>query len=177
MDRPDPTTRPPPQIPDLVRTLEDFGVVWLLAGSYVLTLHGADLEPNDLDVVVRRDPENLARLARCLEHLDATPAWYGEGNPWIESLEACLDWRPDPATTQHLDHLFVTRLGMLDIPFEFLPPYDTLLDGATTIPIGGIPVNVCDPKRVLAALETRDRKKDRARSEIYADMRKRLGMA
>ncbi len=177
MTRPDPKTRPAPQIPELVRTLEEFGVVWLLAGSYVLTLHGADLDPNDLDVVVRRDPANLARLARCLDHLDATPAWYGEGNPWIASLDACRAWRPEPATIEHLDHLFVTRLGMLDVPFEFLPPYEDLLDGATQIPIGGVPVTVCDPRRVLRALEARDRKKDRARSKLYADMRKQLGMA
>lgn len=176
MVRPDPTKRPPPQIPELVRTLDAFGVDWLLAGSYVLTLYGAELEPNDLDVVVRRDQENLDRLARCLTHLDARPAWYGEGNPWIESLEACLAWRPEPATIKHLDHLFVTRLGMLDIPFEFLPPYDALLHGASEIRIEDMPVTVCDPTRVLAALETRNRKKDKLRAQEYARMRTMFGM-
>ena len=172
----DPRDRPPLNAEEMVAGLAKFDVTWLLAGSYVLKLHGAELEPNDLDVVVERSPRNLERVARLLEHFEAVPQWCGQPEWDIGTVEDHLAWRPWPATVEHLDQLFVTRHGMFDVPFRLVPPYETLLDGATEMKIGEHPVAVCDPRRVLRALEARDRKKDRARAEVFAEMRRRFGM-
>lgn len=174
--RPDPTRKIPPDIPALIDALSRHDVVWLLAGSYVLTLYGADIVPNDLDVVVRRDPENLHQLARCLEELDAVPFWSGDPK-WDHGTPADhLAWRPEPATITHLDQLFVMRHGMLDIPFALVPDYATLIDACSPRNVGGHMVDICDPRSVLVALEPRQRSKDKARRAIYAEMRKKFGL-
>ncbi len=160
----------------MVAVLEGHGVTWLLAGSYVLKLHGANLVPNDLDVVVRRDPENLERAARCLESLEAVPQWVDDPKWDIGTIDDHRTWRPWPATIQHLDQLFVTPFGMLDLPFALVPDYAELLPGSSVMPVGAHDVTVCDPRRVLRALEHRNRRKDRARAAAIADMRARFGM-
>ncbi|MEO1605532.1 MAG: hypothetical protein AAFU34_09455 [Pseudomonadota bacterium] len=176
LDRPDPTTKIAPDIPALITALSKNDVTWLLAGSYVLALFGADIEPNDLDVVVCRDPENLKRLARCLEELDAVPFWSGDPKWDHGTPDDHAAWRPEPATIEHLDQLFVTRHGMLDIPFALVPDYDTLISQCSQREIAGHMVDICNPRSVLIALEPRQRAKDRARRAIYSDMRKRFGL-
>ena len=147
-----------------------------MAGSYVLTLHGAKIEPNDLDVVVRRDPQNLARLANCLDDLGAVPFW-GDDPKWdLGSPADHLAWRPDPPTTTHLDQLFVTRLGMLDVPFALVPDYAELIGGCSKQVVAGHEIDVCDPRSVLIALERRNRKKDQARRAIYLVLREEFGL-
>ena len=51
----------------LARTEVDFIIVGMTAGI----LHGAPVTTVDVDVVHRRSPENVARLLRALEELDA----------------------------------------------------------------------------------------------------------
>jgi hypothetical protein len=177
MARPDPTAKIPPDIPALIAALSMHDVVCLLAGSYVLALYGAEIEPNDLDVVVRRDQANLDRLARCLNDLDAVPFWCGDPAWDFGTPEEHRAWRPDPATIEHLDRLFVTRHGALDIPFELIPDYSDLIGGCTQRKVTGHSVDVCDPRSVLLALERRQRKKDSVRQAIYAEMRERFGLA
>lgn len=169
----DPTDRPALQFSRLVRVLADHDIRWVLCGSQVLALHGAKLAPNDLDVVPDLDPDNLVRVAACLKALDAIPALLGGKNI---PLEACHAWRPDPPTAENLDHLLVTSLGMLDIVIKNADPYASLLDGATPMSADGTPYLACDPRRVLKALEGRNRKKDQARRPAYEAMRRRFGM-
>ncbi|MEJ6401474.1 hypothetical protein [Yoonia sp. 2307UL14-13] len=173
----DPTDRPALQPTALIKALATHDVQWVLCGSQVLALHGADLAPNDLDVVPELSPENLHRVAACLRDLEAVAAyldgWGGERG----TLEACTAWRPDPPTADHLDWLFVTERGMLDIVIAHADPYDSLMDGATERDADGTPYWCCDPRRVLKALEKRNRKKDTAREAVYRDMRRKLGMS
>ena len=175
-NKPDPTVKIPPDIPALVSALARYNVTWLLAGSYVLTLNGADIQPNDIDVVVRRDPENLDRLAGCLEELAAVPFWSGDPKWDLGSPDDHRNWSPKPATIEHLDQLFVTRHGMLDIPFALVPDYAELIDDCSQSRVAGHLIDVCDPRSVLIALEPRQRKKDKARQAIYAEMRKKFGL-
>ena len=149
---------------------------WVLCGSYVLKLYGADLSPNDLDVVPDLAPDNLERLAGCIETLDTVAAYMENWEHPRNTPEACAAWTPRPATPENLDWLLVTPLGMLDIVIENAAPYDELMDGATKFASAGTSFWTCDPKCVLRALETRTRKKDKERSDVYAAMRARFGM-
>jgi len=172
----DPSARPPLQRVPLIHALARHRVRWVLCGSEVLRLHGADLTPNDLDVVPDLAPDNLGRLAGCLSELQAVAAYLEGWGGARGTLQACRDWRPSPATADHLDWLLVTRFGMLDIVVAKAEPYDILMQGASHYLAAGVPYMACDPRRVLAALEGRTRAKDRARAGIYADLRRRLGM-
>ena len=134
MRRLDPRDRPALNAEALVAALAEHGVTWLLAGSYVLKLHGAEIEPNDLDVVADRTPENLTRLAACLTALDAIPSWSNDPKWNLGTLDDHRAWTASPATLDHLDQLFVTKHGLLDVPFALIPPYETLLPRRDTGP-------------------------------------------
>ena len=70
----DPRDRPPQQLEPMVAALARHQVEWVLIGSQVLALYGADLVPNDLDVLPELSPTNLQRLAECLNELGAVAA-------------------------------------------------------------------------------------------------------
>lgn len=173
----DPTDRPPQQLNALVATLDRHEVEWVMVGSQVLALYGANFQPNDLDVLPKLTDDNLKRVAACLSELRATKAyldgWGGERG----TLDACIGWTPDPATAENLDWLMVTPLGMLDIVIAFASePYEVAIAYSEKRKIGDAVVSVCDPRRVLVALEARSRTKDAERWREYQRLRKTFGM-
>jgi hypothetical protein len=172
MPRPDPRQRPRPRLAALVGALAEHEVRWVMTGSTVLAAYGADLVPNDLDVVPALDDANLRRLAELLERVGALPA-YGPDWPQRPPLAVCLAWRPEPLTEKNLDHLFVTGLGMLDVPPRITGTYDELIGQATTVEVAGVPVRVCEPEQVLVRLPG-TRRKDRERTAVYETVRQRL---
>lgn len=169
----DPLARPALQLPALLNALREHEVDWVLSGSMVMAVHGADVTPNDLDVVPAPDPANLRRLAALLEDLAAVPAHFPE---WADgmSLRECHDWSPEPPTLERLDHLFVTRLGMLDVPPSLTGTYEQLRPGASRMELAGVPVWVCDPEEVLRRIPDPPRAKDVRRAATYAAVRERL---
>ncbi len=148
-------------------------VDWVMSGSVVLAVYGADVQPNDLDVVPSPDPDNLQRIADLLVELEAIPAY---DPSWRNGLteERCRSWRPEPLTLAQLDHLFVTRLGMLDVPPELTGTYAHLRTGATELELAGTPVWVCDPHEVLKRVPDPPRPKDLARADACAELREQL---
>jgi hypothetical protein len=169
----DPLARPAPQIPLLVQQLDRHQVRWVMSGSTVAALYGAVLVPNDLDVVPALDKANLARLAALLGALHAVPAYIPP--PWEgPTLEECRSWCPGPPTAEHLDHLFVTSLGMLDIPPALTGSYEQLMARARSVAIAGAEVWICDPRQMLDRLPAKVRAKDAARATAYAALRERL---
>jgi hypothetical protein len=169
----DPLARPPARIAPMVRELRRHQVRWVMSGSTVAALYGAALVPNDLDVVPALDDQNLQRLAGFLDALDAVPAYVP---PPVKgpTLQECRAWRPEPPTAEQLDHLFVTSLGMLDVPPTLTGTYEDLMAGARAVTLAGIEVWICDPWQMLDRLPAKARAKDIARAEIYADLRERL---
>jgi hypothetical protein len=169
----DPQARPPAQIPLLVQQLHRYRVRWVMSGSTVAALYGAALIPNDLDVVPALDEQNLVRLASLLDALDAVPAYFPPPREGL-TLEQCRTWRPDPPTAEQLDHLFVTSLGMLDIPPRVTGSYEELMASARPVTLAGIQVWICDPGQMLDRLPAKARAKDTARAATYAALRERL---
>ncbi|HEX6497983.1 MAG TPA: hypothetical protein VF054_03015 [Micromonosporaceae bacterium] len=168
----DPTARPQVRLVPLVRFLAEREIEWVLTGSTVLALHGGRLVPNDLDVAPRLDGDNLQRLAEALDDLDAVPAFVPEWGD-MSGPEECRSWTPRPATEQNLDHMYVTRLGMVDVVPRICGRYDELVEHATTVDIAGVPVAVCALSAVLDRLRGRGRAKDVQRAAIYADLEQR----
>jgi len=56
---------------ELLRRLVDAGVEFIALGGAAAVLHGAPITTEDLDIVHRRSPENVARLKTLLDKLDA----------------------------------------------------------------------------------------------------------
>lgn len=56
---------------ELLRRLADAGVEFIVVGGAAAVLHGAPITTEDLDIVHRRSPQNVARLKSLLDELDA----------------------------------------------------------------------------------------------------------
>ena len=64
--------RPPPTRPAQVfETLKRHDVEYLTIGGVAVQMHGHERTTGDVDIVVRRSPENLAKLGRALEEMRA----------------------------------------------------------------------------------------------------------
>ncbi|CAN5756233.1 hypothetical protein BH23ACT8_BH23ACT8_20930 [soil metagenome] len=166
-----PTARPRALAPDLRRPLDpaelarrlaSSGVDWVLVGSCVLVLHGARLEPGDLDVVPDRDPANLARLARLLDSLGAVPA-HVPGWEHTLTVAECRRWTPRTAAVTNLDHQFVTAHGLLDIVPLLTGAYESLVRGSVALDAWGTRVRAADAVAIATDIATRTRAKDPAR--------------
>jgi hypothetical protein len=88
-----------------VRALVNGRVDFLLVGGFAAVLHGAPVTTFDIDIVPARDEENLSRLLRVLDGLDA-----------VYRIGAERRLKPD---LSHLSspghHNLMTRCGPLDV--------------------------------------------------------------
>ena len=139
---------------EILRLLAAGEVEFIVVGMTAGILHGAPLTTVDLDVVHRRDPENVARLLRVLEELDAV-------------------YRHDPRrlrpAASHLTgsghQLLTTTLGDLDClgTIDQDRGYEDLLDQAVELKLaGGLSVRVLSLAALIEAKERSGRPKDLA---------------
>ncbi len=157
----------------MLEALRSHEIRWIMTGSTVLAAYSSELHPNDLDVTRALEAANLIRVAALLAELDAIPIH----NPaWKDSLtvEQCHAWKPEPASEEQLDHLFVTKLGMLDIVPRRCGTYEELVPEATHVEAFGEELLICDPNEVLRRMPPRPRKKDQRRAAQLLDIRERV---
>lgn len=90
----------------LIATLTQAEVEFIVIGGFAATAHGSAHLTVDLDVVYRRTPGNIERLARALEPLQ----------PYLRGAPPGLPFRFDVATIQQgLNFTLVTQAGDLDL--------------------------------------------------------------
>jgi len=90
----------------LLRLLTGDGVEFILVGGAAATAHGSVRLTRDLDIVYRRTPENLARLAACL----------APHRPYLRGAPPGLPFQFDRDTLQRgLNFTLTTDLGWLDV--------------------------------------------------------------
>ncbi len=97
---------------ELLKQLTGAGVEFIVVRGAAAVLHGAPITTEDLDIVHRRSPENVARLKTLLDRLDA----------YVREL-ANRRLPPQESTLLGEGHVLLsTRLGPLDC-------LGTLIDG------------------------------------------------
>ncbi len=90
----------------LLTALASRGVSFIIIGGAAATAHGSARLTQDLDVVYRRDDENLRRLADALDELGV----------YLRGAPPGLPFQPDAETLRHgLNFTLGTRLGDLDL--------------------------------------------------------------
>lgn len=147
---------------------------FVVAGSVAVASYGVDLDPGDLDIVPETSGENLRRLAQALTDLEAQPlgpfgSWTrretGEWKwaPRPTSERELAEWAADPGDVDSFDHLFVTRLGNLDVVPRIAGDYDRLAGRAVPKSSHGVLVPVAHVDELLARLTIPRREKDRDR--------------
>lgn len=126
---------PPQRLTTLLARLAASGADFLLVGGLAAVAQGAPLTTVDVDVVHRRDAENVDRLLAFLESVDARYRGRPAGQVLRPTREALLG-------AGH--QLLVTDLGPLDLlgAIEGGRDYPSLLPEAVAILVEGQPVRV-----------------------------------
>lgn len=142
-----------PDLFAMIRTLRAHEVEFIVIGGVCAVLHGAPLTTFDLDIVHRRSDENIARLMRALESLDA---------------HFRLHPRRIAPNASHLagpgHHLLTTRVGPLDVlgvVDVVNKDYEQLLPHTTQLTFEGRPLLILDLETLIQLKEGLDRPKDR----------------
>ena len=141
----------------ILAVLAEQRVDYVMIGGLAATIHGSDLVTFDIDITPATDDENLARLSRALDELDArirTPD-AADGLPFAHDAASLAR-----ATVWNL----VTNAGDLDLAMmpDGTQGYDDLRRDAIAIVIIGIPTRVAALADVIRSKEAAGREKDRA---------------
>jgi hypothetical protein len=148
----------------LLRLLARARVEFIIVGGAAATVHGSSRLTQDLDIVYRRSPDNLRRLAEALS----------PHHPYLRGAPAGLPFRLDAETLQRgLNFTLVTDLGDLDLLGEIAGGgnFEALLDHAQLIEVYGAGCYVLGLERLIEVKRAAGRPKD---FEAIAELEKIL---
>jgi hypothetical protein len=139
--------------PALIALLSSGNVEYIVVGGVAAGLHGSAHVTFDLDVVYRRTPENLERIATTLAPI----------RPYLRGVPEGLPFVLDVATlTRGLNFTLRTELGDLDLLGEIAGggTYDQLLGDAEPTIFEGHPFQCISLRRLIALKRAAGRPRD-----------------
>jgi hypothetical protein len=141
-------------LPALLAKLCDAGVEFIIVGGAAAVVQGAPITTNDLDIVHRRTPENVARLLEVLLKLDATMR-YDLANRGLRPTAEMLAGKGQINLS--------TSLGPIDPLCELDEGigYEELLAHSQSVIDEGRPLRVLDLPTLIAVKAKAGRPKDR----------------
>jgi hypothetical protein len=154
-----------------LRVLAHGGVEFIVVGGVAARAHGSARLTNDLDVLYRRTPENIASLVTALE---------GHG-PYLRGAPRGLPFRWDAATIERgLNFTLTTSFGDLDLLGEIVGGggYGALVADSTAIAVFGVEVRCLNLDRLIHVKRAAGRPKDLeviAELEALLEERDKLG--
>jgi predicted nucleotidyltransferase len=137
----------------LLRLLAGTGVEFILVGGAAATAHGSARLTQDLGIVYRRTPENIARMVGAL----------AGHHPYLRGAPKGLPFKWDATTIQHgLNFTLTTDLGDLDLFGEIIGggTYESLQNDALEIELFGIKCICVGLARLIDAKRAAGRPKD-----------------
>jgi hypothetical protein len=148
-------TKPKPDFLNILKSLAEYEVDFIVVGGICAVLHGAPISTFDLDVVHSRSPENIARLMSALESLEAY--YRGQGSRILKPKEHNL------SSPGH--QLLMTRSGPLDllgIVGKGLG-YEELIESTVELSLSkGLKVRILNLETLIRTKEETARDKDKA---------------
>lgn len=151
----------------LLATLMHADVEFIVIGGFAATAHGSAHLTVDLDLVYRRTPANIARLARALEPLQ----------PYLRGAPPGLPFRFDVETIrQGLNFTLVTLAGDLDLLGEATGggTWEALLPRSEIRDLAGLACRFVDLPTLIHLKRAAGRPKDLERiAELEALQRER----
>lgn len=139
--------------PAAITLLSAGRVEYIVIGGVAATIHGSAHITYDLDVLYRRTPENIERLATTLDTI----------RPYLRGAPDGLPFRLDAATiTRGLNFTLQTTLGDLDLLGEVTGggTYDQLRPEAVTGTLDGLEFHCVSLRRLIIMKRAAGRRKD-----------------
>lgn len=137
----------------VLRALADAGVRFIIVGGAAATAHGSARLTQDLDVVYRRDAENLRRLAGALEPHE----------PYLRGVQPGLPFALDEDTlARGLNFTLVSKLGDLDLLGEIVGGggFDDLIEDSIEIELFGVRCHCLGLRKLIEVKRAAGRPKD-----------------
>jgi predicted nucleotidyltransferase len=144
----------------LLRALDAAGVEYVLVGGAAATVHGSARLTLDVDVVYRRTPDNLARVAASL-------APY---RPYLRGAPPGLPFSLDVETLQSgLNFTLITAIGPIDLLGEIVGGgrYEDLLPETVTVSAFGVMCRCLSLDQLIRAKRAAGRMRD---LEVLAEL-------
>jgi predicted nucleotidyltransferase len=138
---------------ELLRRLVAGGVEFIVIGGVAASAHGSPRFTQDVDVVYRRTPENLARIVEAL----------GPVQPYLRGAPPGLPFRFDLETLRRgLNFTFTTTLGAIDILGEVVGAgsYEALLPHSARRDAFGVTCQVVNLRKLIDLKRAAGRPKD-----------------
>jgi predicted nucleotidyltransferase len=140
------------QFAELLRILATNQVEFILVGGVAAAAHGSPRVTQDLDILYRRNKDNIAALVRALSPY----------HPYLRGAPPGLPFRFDEVTVRAgLNFTLVTSLGSIDL-FGMIPggDYDELVPHCLTVEVFGIQCKVLDLETLISTKKAAGRPKD-----------------
>jgi len=140
---------------ELLGVLVEHGVDFILIGGLGATVHGSPYATVDVDIVPRRDRNNLKSLSNALRAIDARVYVSADETLRFEHDGASLA----DSTVWNL----ATAFGGLDITYfpAGTTGYSDLAERSQSIDVGGVVVRVAALEDIIRSKEAANREKDR----------------
>ncbi|HEY7583105.1 MAG TPA: hypothetical protein VIB78_05745 [Acidimicrobiia bacterium] len=154
----------------IFRVLSEHRVDYVLVGGLAGVVHGSPAMTNDADIVPRRSPENLAKLAAALRDLEARLRVVDEPEG--------VAFDPHPALLDSMAMLnMTTRCGDLDLTFApaALSDYEALLAASVEFELAGCSVKVAALSDIIRSKEAANRPKDLITLPILRALAEEIG--
>ncbi|HKX74207.1 MAG TPA: hypothetical protein VJR05_02360 [Acidimicrobiia bacterium] len=154
----------------IFRVLSEHQVDYVLVGGLAGVVHGSPSMTNDADIVPRRSPENLAKLAAALRDLEARLRAVDEPDG--------VAFDPHPVLLESMARLnMTTRCGDLDLTFApaALSDYEALVAGSIEFELAGCRVKVAALSDIIRSKEAANRPKDLITLPILRALAEEIG--
>lgn len=141
---------------EICAVLVEEGVDFVVLGGFAAIVHGSPLPTEDIDIFPSRSDENLKRLARALNRLNAK----------IRTADEPVETRIDAAFIKNMPHMLnlVTDFGDIDLVFSpagTLVGFDEWVKGSQTAQLrDGLIVKVASLNDIIGSKTAANRVKD-----------------
>jgi predicted nucleotidyltransferase len=138
---------------DLLNALKGGGVEFILVGGMAAIAHGSARVTQDLDIVYRRNPENLAKVALALKNF----------HPYLRGAPPGLPFRFDLETLRRgLNFTLTTSAGDIDLLGEITGggAYDELLPHCVQLQVFGAALQCLSLDQLIHVKRAAGRPKD-----------------
>ena len=156
------------RLTELIAALTDNAVDFVVIGGVAAQLHRLPMPATvDLDITPSQSLENLARLAKVFDEIDAALATAGEYGTWFPRLPI-LNWAQ--YETLHL----ITKFGLLDLVFKpdgSTKGFEELVNSSALIPLENMGVQVISIEKWLEHKAATNREKDSLHIDLFKKSR------